>query len=69
MQTGERPSKSISSIGGKMDGEEGVPGPWRALLVIGGLVAFGFERALESWEDPLEELMATHSSILAWEIP
>ena len=21
------------------------------------------------WEDPLEEKMATHSSILAWEIP
>ena len=22
-----------------------------------------------SWEDPLEESMGTHSSILAWEIP
>jgi len=22
-----------------------------------------------SWEDPLEEEMATHSSILAWRIP
>ena len=22
-----------------------------------------------SWEDPLEEEMATHSNILAWEIP
>ena len=22
-----------------------------------------------SWEDPLEEAMATHSSILAWRIP
>ena len=22
-----------------------------------------------TWEDPLEEEMATHSSILAWEIP
>ena len=22
-----------------------------------------------SWEDPLEKEMATHSSILAWEIP
>ena len=22
-----------------------------------------------SWEDPLEEEMATHSSIFAWEIP
>ena len=21
------------------------------------------------WEDPLEEVMATHSSILVWEIP
>ena len=24
---------------------------------------------LESWEDPLEEVMATHSSLLALEIP
>ena len=23
----------------------------------------------QGWEDPLEESMATHSSILAWEIP
>ena len=23
----------------------------------------------QSWEDPLEEGMATHSSILAWRIP
>ena len=23
----------------------------------------------QDWEDPLEEDMATHSSILAWEIP
>ena len=23
----------------------------------------------QDWEDPLEEEMATHSSILAWEIP
>ena len=22
-----------------------------------------------SWEDPLQEVMATHSSILAWRIP
>ena len=22
-----------------------------------------------AWEDPLEEAMATHSSILAWKIP
>ena len=29
------------------------------------------ERVVQSlgWEDPLEEGMATHSSILAWEIP
>ena len=29
------------------------------------------ERQVQSlgWEDPLEEEMATHSSILAWEIP
>ena len=24
---------------------------------------------IPSWEDPLEENMATHSSILAWKIP
>jgi len=29
------------------------------------------ERWLQSlgWEEPLEKVMATHSSILAWEIP
>ena len=25
--------------------------------------------SIPGWEDPLEEGMATHSSILAWEIP
>ena len=25
--------------------------------------------SIPSWEDPLEEDMATHSSILAWRIP
>ena len=25
--------------------------------------------SISGWEDPLEEEMATHSSILAWEIP
>ena len=25
--------------------------------------------SIQSWEDPLEEGMATHSSILAWRIP
>ena len=25
--------------------------------------------SLLGWEDPLEEVMATHSSILAWRIP
>ena len=25
--------------------------------------------SIPGWEDPLEEEMATHSSILAWEIP
>ena len=24
---------------------------------------------IQGWEDPLEKKMATHSSILAWEIP
>ena len=28
----------------------------------------GFD-SLPSWEDPMEEEMATHSGILAWEIP
>ena len=23
----------------------------------------------QGWEDPLEEEMATHSSVLAWEVP
>ena len=26
-------------------------------------------RKVQGWEDPLEEGMATHSSILAWRIP
>ena len=26
-------------------------------------------QSLSPWEDPLEEEMATHSSIFAWEIP
>ena len=30
--------------------------------------AVGMVRSLD-WEDPLEEEMATHSTILAWEMP
>ena len=29
----------------------------------------GLELMVLSWEDPLEESMVTHSSILAWRIP
>ena len=37
----------------------------------GGSVAAMQETQVQSlgWEDPLEEEMATHSSILAWRIP
>ena len=37
-------------------------------LVIHGSVASLVAQTL-SWKDPLEEGMATHSSILAWRIP
>ena len=29
----------------------------------------GDAELIQGWEDPLEKEMATHSSILAWEIP
>ena len=29
----------------------------------------GDSGSIPGWEDPLEEVMATHSSILAWRIP
>ena len=29
----------------------------------------GNSGSIPGWEDPLEKKMATHSSILAWEIP
>ena len=38
------------------------------LLVVKNLPANTGIRSL-GWEDPLEEGMATHSSILAWKIP
>ena len=31
--------------------------------------AAGDESSMPGWEDPLEEGMATHSSILPWRIP
>ena len=37
--------------------EKNVPAVWEAWILSLG------------WEDPLEEGMATHSSILAWRIP
>ena len=33
------------------------------------LYSAGDRGLILGWEDPLEEVMATHSSILAWEIP
>ena len=30
---------------------------------------WGFPGAASDWEDPLKEGTATHSSVLAWEIP
>ena len=30
---------------------------------------WGFPGAANDWEDPLKEGTATHSSVLAWEIP
>ena len=45
----------------------------QVVLVVKNLSAnAGDERDVDSipgWEDPLEEGMATHSSILAWRIP
>ena len=39
----------------------------RKVGFLGGLA--GNLPAVQGWEDPLEEGMATHSSILAWRIP
>ena len=38
--------------------------------VVEGLSANAWDAGeIPGWEDPLEEEMATHSSILAWKIP
>ena len=46
---------------------------WRVALVVKNLpvTAGDIEAWVRSlgWEDPLEEGMATHSSVLAWECP
>ena len=43
---------------------------WHSLVaqIVKNLLAMQ-ETQVQDWEDPLEKEMATHSSILAWEIP
>ena len=48
-------ANELSSIPGGSDGKE-------SACSVGWVLSLG-------WEDPLEEGMATHSSILAWRIP
>ena len=50
--------------------QTGYQGPWASLVaqLVQNLPAMQAVRSL-GWEDPLEEGMATHSSILAWRIP
>ena len=38
-------------------------------LVVKNLYASAEDQRDMGWEDPLEEGMATHSSILAWRVP
>ena len=45
---------------------EGIPG---GRVVKNPPVKWEMRVPFLGWEDPLEEEMATHSSILAWEIP
>ena len=41
-----------------------------SLSIIGRKYTMKLESVeMQSWEDPLEKEMATHSSILAWKIP
>ena len=42
---------------------------WRSAMVSGCHLGFGSSSGGLGWEDPLEEGMATHSSVLAWRIP
>ena len=50
-----------------------VAGSSQAALVVKSLLAdtgdTGDKVSMLEWEDPLEEGMTTHSSILAWRIP
>ena len=50
-----------------------VAGSSQAALVVKNLLAdtgdTGDKVSMLEWEDPLEEGMTTHSSILAWRIP
>ena len=45
------------------------PGIWVASLVAQTVKNPPAVQETQGWEDPLEMGMATHSSILAWEIP
>ena len=47
--------------------KNGIPRWCIGNLPMQGMQKLGIQSL--SWEDPLEEEMATHSSILAWEIP
>ena len=48
-----------------------VHGIFQARVLEWGVIAFSEETQVQflGWEDALEKQMATHSSILAWEIP
>ena len=46
----------------------GFPGGSESTCNAGDLASIPGSQSLD-WEDPLEEEMATHSSILAWRIP
>ena len=49
----------------------GLPWASQVVLVVKNLPANagGMRHRLDPWEEPLEEEMASHSSILAWRIP
>ena len=58
----ETECRLVEGFPGGSDGEE-------SACNLGDLGQFlGWEDSLD-WEDPLEEGMATHSSVLAWRIP
>ena len=54
--------RQYSCLENSMDG-----GAWRA--IVRAVSMSQTQVRFLGWEDPLEKEMATHSSILAWEIP